>query len=82
MAIKIKSSAQFTAIFQSIQEKDRIESLRKQVQSALDSKDDHTLQNACDQLTEALQAVGRYVDNGAFNSDDGTIDADYTTNDN
>jgi len=66
----------------SVQDKDRIESLRKQVQSALDSKDDHTLQNACDQLTEALQAVGRYVDNGAFNSDDGTIDADYTTNDN
>ncbi len=61
----------------SAQDKERIESLRKDVQAALDSKDDRALENACDRLTQALQAVGRFVDESAVN-DDGTIDADYT----
>jgi len=65
----------------SAQDKDRIETLRKQVQTAMDSKDDYALKNACDELTQALQAVGRYVDDDSINSDDGSMDADYTTND-
>ena len=60
------------------QDKERIETLRKQAQAALDSKDDYALQNACEQLTQALQAVGRYVDDDSINSDDGSMDADYT----
>lgn len=64
------------------QDKERIETLRKQVQSALDSKDDYAIKNACDDLTQALQAVGRYVDDSAVNNDDGSMDADYTTSDN
>ena len=65
----------------SSQDKERIETLRKQVQSALDGKDDYALKNACDELTQALQAVGRYVDDASVNADDGSMDADYTTND-
>ena len=64
------------------QDKERIETLRKQVQSALNSKDDYAIKNACDDLTQALQAVGRYVDDSAVNNDDGSMDADYTTSDN
>ena len=60
------------------QDKQRIETLRKQAQAALDSKDDYALQNACEQLTQALQAVGRFVDDDSVNSDDGSMDADYT----
>ena len=60
------------------QDKERIEMLRKQAQAALDGKDDYALQNACEQLTQALQAVGRYVDDDSINSDDGSMDADYT----
>jgi len=64
------------------QDKERIETLRKKVQSALDSKDDYALKNACDELTQALQAVGRYVDNDSVNADDGSMDADYTADNN
>ncbi|MDD5897066.1 MAG: hypothetical protein PUE14_01030, partial [Clostridia bacterium] len=63
------------------QDKERIETLRKQVQSALDGKDDSCLESACDQLTQALQAVGRYVDSASVNSEDGSMDAEYTSND-
>ena len=65
----------------SAQDKERIETLRKQLQKALDSKDDYAIKNACEDLTQALQAVGRYVDNDAVNSEDGSMDADYTTSD-
>ena len=65
----------------SAQDKERIETLRKQVQSALDQNDDYAIKNACDELTQALQAVGRFVDSDSVNSDDGSMDADYTTND-
>jgi len=61
------------------QDKDRIETLRKQVQTAMDIKDDYALKNACDELTQALQAVGRYVDDDSINRDDGSMDADYTS---
>ncbi len=64
----------------SVQDKDRIETLRKQVQAALDKKDDYALKNACDELTQALQAVGRFVDNDSVNDDDGSMDADFTSN--
>ena len=60
------------------QDKERIETLRKQVQTAMDNNDDYTLKNACDELTQALQAVGRFVDNSAVNDDDGSMDADYS----
>ncbi|MDD6040628.1 MAG: molecular chaperone DnaK [Clostridia bacterium] len=63
------------------QDKERIETLRKQVQSALDGKDDSCLESACDQLPQALQAVGRYVDSASVNSEDGSMDAEYTSND-
>ena len=63
------------------QDKERIETLRKQVQSALDGKDDNCLDSACDQLTQALQAAGRYVDSASVNSEDGSMDAEYTSND-
>ncbi len=62
----------------SAQDKERIETLRKQVQTAMDGKDDYALKNACEALTQALQAVGRYVDDDSINSDDGSMDADYT----
>ncbi len=64
----------------SAQDKERIETLRKQVQAAMDRKDEYALKNACDELTQTLQAVGRYVDDDSINSDDGSMDADYTTN--
>ena len=61
------------------QDKERIESLRKRVQTALDNKNDIELKIACDDLVQALQAVGRFVDNDAASSEDGAMDADYTT---
>ena len=63
----------------SVQDKERIEALRKQVQAAMDGKDDYALKNACEELTQALQAVGRYVDNDSIHADDGSMDADYTS---
>ena len=60
------------------QDKDRIENLRKQVQAAMDKKDDYALKNACDELTQALEAVGRFVDNSGASSEDGAMDADFT----
>jgi len=62
----------------SAQDRERIETLRKQLQNDLDAKDDRAIQASCEQLSQALQAVGRYVDDTA-DSDDGTIDADYTS---
>ena len=61
-------------------DKERIEALRKQLKGALDAKDDQAIQNACDQLTQALEAAGRYTSSDATN-DDGTIDADFTAQD-
>ena len=64
------------------EDKERIEALRKKVKSALDSKDDQALKNATEELTQALQAVGRFVDNTAFSAEDGAMDADFTSSDN
>ncbi len=58
------------------QDKERIENLRKQLQSAVDSKDDYAMQRGIEDLTQALQAVGRFVDNSAADSEDGAMDAD------
>ena len=61
------------------QDKERIETLRRRVQTAMDQKNDSELKYACEELTQALQAVGRFVDNDAASSEDGAMDADYTT---
>jgi len=60
-------------------DRDRIESLRRQVKEALDAKDDFRLKDACEELTRALEAVGRFVDNSAASSEDGAMDADFTS---
>ncbi|MDD6142820.1 MAG: molecular chaperone DnaK [bacterium] len=59
------------------QDKDRIETLRKQLQSAMDSKDDYAIERGIEDLTQALQAVGRFVDNSGADSEDGAMDADF-----
>ena len=61
------------------QDKDRIETLRKQLQSAMDSKDDYAIERASEDLMQALQAVGRFVDNSAADSEDGAMDADFNS---
>ena len=61
------------------EDKERIEGLRKKVKAALDAKDDRLLKEASDELTQALQAVGRYVDDTAFSSEDGAMDANFTS---
>ena len=59
------------------EDKNRIESLRRQVESAMKGSDDYQLQNACEELTQALQAVGRFVDSDTASSEDGAMDADF-----
>ncbi len=61
------------------EDKDNLETLRKKVKSALDAKDDRALKDACDELTNALQAVGRYTDTSAPESEDGAMDADFSS---
>ena len=61
------------------EDKERIEALRKRVKAALDQKDDAALKNACEELTQALQAVGRFVDDTAASSEDGAMDASFTS---
>ncbi len=61
------------------EDKERIETLRKRVKAALDQKDDAALKNACEELTQALQAVGRFVDDTAASSEDGAMDASFTS---
>ena len=62
------------------EDKERIETLRKRVKAALDQKDDAALKAACEELTQALQAVGRFVDDTAASSEDGAMDASFTSN--
>ena len=61
------------------QDKERIEGLRKRVKAAMDAKNDQELKFACEELTQALEAVGRYVDNSGAPDEDGAMDADYTS---
>ena len=58
------------------QDKDRIETLRKQLQTAMDRKDDYAIERGIEDLTQALQAVGRFVDNSDADDSDGAMDAD------
>ncbi len=63
----------------SAEDKERIEGLRKRVKRAMDDKDDRGLKEACDELTAALQAAGRFVDNSDSATEDGAMDADFTS---
>jgi len=57
-------------------DKARIEQLRERVKRAMDGKNDRELKGACDQLTEALTACGRFVDADTVDAEDGAMDAD------
>lgn len=61
----------------SAEDKERLEGLRKKVKAALDSKDDRALSDACEELTNALQAVGRYTGGASSDSEDGAVDAEF-----
>ncbi|MDD3336977.1 MAG: molecular chaperone DnaK [Eubacteriales bacterium] len=60
------------------QDRERIEELRKKVKKAMDDKNDGELKRLCGELTNALQAVGRFVDQNGNGSEDGAVDADFT----
>ena len=57
-------------------DKERIEGMRKRVKQAMDSGNDRELKVACEDLTDALNAVGRYVDPSDMDDQDGAMDAD------
>ena len=61
------------------EDRERIEALRKRVKNALDKKDDRELEDACAELTQAMQAVGRFTDDTASSSEDGAMDASFTS---
>ena len=60
------------------EDKERIEGLRKQVEQAMQGTDDSELKRRMAELTNALQAVGRYTDNSAADDADGAVDADFS----
>ena len=60
------------------EDKERIESLRKQVEQAMQGTDDSELKRRMAELTNALQAAGRYTDNSAADAADGAVDADFS----
>ena len=57
------------------EDKERIEGLRRQVEQAMQGTDDGELKRRMAELTNALQAVGRYTDNSAADDTDGAVDA-------
>ncbi len=57
-------------------DKERIEGLRSRLKRAMDSGSEREIQTACDDLAEALNACGRFVDNGDVDDADGAMDAD------
>jgi uncharacterized protein (DUF2235 family) len=57
-------------------DKERVEGMRKRVKQAMDSGNDRELKAACEDLTDALNAVGRYVDPSDMDDQDGAMDAD------
>ena len=62
------------------EDRDRVEALRKRTQKALDDKDDAALQEACEELEQALAAAGQYIGAAAgAATEDGAMDADYTS---
>ena len=60
------------------EDKERIEGLRRQVEQAMQGTDDGELKRRMAELTNALQAAGRYTDNSAANDADGAVDADFS----
>lgn len=60
------------------EDKERIEGLRRQVEQAMQGTDDGELKRRMAELTNALQAVGRYTDNSAADDTDGAVDADFS----
>lgn len=60
------------------EDKERIEGLRRQVEQAMQGTDDSELKRRMAELTNALQAVGRYTDNSAADDTDGAVDADFS----
>ena len=60
------------------EDKERIEGLRKQVEQAMQGTNDGELKRRMAELTNALQAVGRYTDNSAADDADGAVDADFS----
>ena len=60
------------------EDKERIEGLRKHVEQAMQGTDDGELKRRMAELTNALQAVGRYTDNSAADDTDGAVDADFS----
>ena len=60
------------------EDKERIEGLRRQVEQAMQGTDDSELKRRMAELTNALQAVGRYMDNSAADDADGAVDADFS----
>ncbi len=62
------------------EDRNRVEALRKRTQKALDDKDDAALQEACEELEQALAAAGQYTGAAAgAATEDGAMDADYTS---
>ncbi len=59
-------------------DRERIEGMRKRLQHAMDAGNDRELKAACDDLTDALNACGRYVDPSGMDDEDGAMDADVT----
>ncbi len=57
-------------------DKERIEGMRKRVKQAMDAGNDRELKRACEDLTDALNACGRYVDPSDMDDRDGAMDAD------
>ena len=60
------------------EDKERIEGLRRQVEQAMQGTDDGELKRRMAELTNALQAAGRYTDNSAADDADGAVDADFS----
>ena len=62
------------------EDRDRMETLRKRAQKALDDKDDAALRDTMPELEQALAAAGHFTDStGTAASEDGAMDANYTS---
>jgi molecular chaperone DnaK len=63
-----------------VEDRERVEALRKKTQQALDAKDDMALSEASKELETALEALGRFTGStGAAAGEDGAMDAEYTS---
>ena len=58
------------------QDKERMETLRSKLQTAMDRKNDSEIKAACEELEQALQSAG--VHTGTVSGEDGAMDADFT----